>query len=401
MNRLVILFSRFSPYHLARLESAGLRLRTRGLEVVGVEVADHDHENPWDTGRGDHAFRRRTLFPGADYPALAPGSIAAAVDAMLNEEAPVAAALPGWSFPEALAGLRWCRARARPALLMSESARRDSPRTPWREAVKRCIVRQFAAGLVGGRHHVQYATQLGLAADRLFLGYDVVDNDHFARGADAARADALAQRARLRLPPRFFLASCRFIPRKNVARLLDAYARYRAEAGADAWGLVLCGDGPLRAALTAQAAALGVSEAVSFPGFVGYHELPTYYGLADAFVHVSEAEQWGLVVNEAMATGLPVLVSSACGCAQELVTDAHNGYTVSATDTAAMAVALRKLAGGQADLGAMGQASRARIASYAAASFGLGLEQALLRAGTCPLPRHTALGAFVLNRFVA
>jgi glycosyltransferase involved in cell wall biosynthesis len=64
---------------------------------------------------------------------------------------------------------------------------------------------------------------------------------------------------------------------------------------------------------------------VHLPGFKQYEELPVYYGLAKAFVHASTTEQWGLVVNEAIASGLPVIVSNRCGCAPELVNG--NGFT--------------------------------------------------------------------------
>ena len=65
--------------------------------------------------------------------------------------------------------------------------------------------------------------------------------------------------------------------------------------------------------------ALGLDNDVIFPGFIQYDELPAYYGLAKAFIHASTVEQWGLVVNEALAAGLPVLVSERCGCAPDLV----------------------------------------------------------------------------------
>ena len=125
----------------------------------------------------------------------------------------------------------------------------------------------------------------------------------------------------LGLPERYFLASARFVPKKNLLRLLEAYAGYRRRAGADAWHLVLLGDGELRGDIERRSALPDLAGAVILPGFRQYDELPAYYGLARAFVHASTTEQWGLVVNEAMAAGLPVLVSDRCGCAPDLVED--------------------------------------------------------------------------------
>ena len=85
------------------------------------------------------------------------------------------------------------------------------------------------------------------------------------------------------------------------------------------------------------------------PGFKQYHDLPAYYGLAGAFVHTSTVEQWGLVVNEAMAAGLPVLVSRNCGCAADLVQDGVNGFAFDPLDGDRMAALLTKVAGLSAD----------------------------------------------------
>src|SRR5207248_5879043 len=96
-------------------------------------------------------------------------------------------------------------------------------------------------------------------------------------------------------------------------------------AGNPPWDLVLLGDGPLRETLNTQLSTLNLHSHVHLPGFKRYDELPVYYALAKAFVHASTTEQWGLVVNEAVASGLPVIVSERCGCVPELVNG--NGFT--------------------------------------------------------------------------
>src|SRR5205807_2078983 len=147
--------------------------------------------------------------------------------------------------------------------------------------------------------------------------------------------------------------------KKNLARLLQAYALYRAAAGGASWKLILLGDGTLRADLERLRDELGLGEDVAMPGFKQYHELPSYYGLAGAFVHASTSEQWGLVVNEGMAAGLPVLVSRACGCAADLVRDGVNGFAFDPLDAGALAGLLGHMAGrGDGDLASMGEASR-------------------------------------------
>src|SRR5437867_256578 len=232
-------------------------------------------------------------------------------------------------------------------VVMSESARGDEPRTWWKEIIKRRIVNLYSAALVGGQRHVEYLVELGVPRERIFTGYDVVDNDWFAQRAIEIRNSHLRRgyggqaafeiRKKYGLPENYFLASARFVEKKNLTRLIRAYAEYRDRLkgtgvtdpsynrGAP-WDLVLLGDGPLRETLNTQLSTLNLHSHVHLPGFKQYDELPVYYGLANAFVHASTSEQWGLVVNEAMASGLPVLVSEQCGCAPDLVKDNVNGF---------------------------------------------------------------------------
>ena len=203
---------------------------------------------------------------------------------------------------------------------------------------------------------------------RVFDGYDAVDNAYFAAGADAARTDAATLRAKYRLPERYFLASARFIPKKNLPRLLRAFAAYRVAAGQSAWDLVLLGDGPEKPAVLRAIAETNASEAVHLPGFKPFADLPVYYGLAGALVHPSTTEQWGLVVNEAMAAGLPAIVSQTCGCAADLITEWITGFAFDPYDEAALTRALATVSAPTFDRAAMGRAARTRIAEWGPAA---------------------------------
>ncbi|HZZ86329.1 MAG TPA: glycosyltransferase [Anaeromyxobacteraceae bacterium] len=295
--------------------------------------------------------------------------------AALDRENPVAVGVNGWGFPEARAALGWCRGRGRIAVLMSDSQETDAPRHPLKELVKRWIVAQCDSALVAGRSHAAYLQKLGMPKERIALGYDVVDNDHFARGAEQARTDVGA-RGRLGLPERYFLASARFVEKKNLAGLLHAYAHYRHLSGGEAWDLVLLGDGPLRRQLGTLQAELGVAASVRFAGFKQYPELPAYYGLASAFVLASTSEPWGLVVNEAMAAGLPVLVSERCGAA-ELVRDGENGWRFDPRDPEHLGALMLRLTRLGGELDAFGRASRRIVADYGPDRFARGFLEAV------------------------
>ncbi|MGD0497915.1 MAG: glycosyltransferase [Bryobacteraceae bacterium] len=381
MNPVAILFRRMGPYHRARLNAAAAR-----LPVVAVEATPVDHTYAWDAVATPE-LSRVTFFPDEDPDALPRPQLVQRVVQVLDGIQPRAVAIPGWYEPFALAALRWCGEAGVPAVLMSESQDGDDKRS-WRgEAMKRRLVSLFSAALVGGTQHAAYLRQLGMAEDRIFLGYDVVDNSHFARGAEAARADAAGSRQRLGLPESYFLASSRFVEKKNLLRLVAAFARFRALAPQTPWKLVLLGDGPLRREIPALADKLSLGDSLLLPGFVQYEQLPGYYGLAAAFVHASTVEQWGLVVNEAMAAGLPVLVSKRCGCSADLVREGVNGFTFDPLDEEALASLLLQAASRGDDRLRMGEASRRAIAEWPPERFGAGMEGAVRRATPPRQPR--------------
>ena len=130
------------------------------------------------------------------------------------------------------------------------------------------------------------------------------------------------------------------------------------------WHLVVLGDGTLRGELEQRVAALGLGTRVLMPGFKQYPDLPLYYGLAQAFILASTTEQWGLVVNEAMASGLPVLVSERCGCAHDLVQPGVNGYTFDPRDVSALTGVMVRLAENEDERRAMGEASANLIEAW-------------------------------------
>jgi glycosyltransferase involved in cell wall biosynthesis len=138
---------------------------------------------------------------------------------------------------------------------------------------------------------------------------------------------------------------------------------------------VLLGDGPQWETLNSQLSTLNLTEHVHLPGFKPYDELPVYYALANAFVHASTSEQWGLVVNEAIASGLPVVVSNRCGCAPELVNG--NGFTFDPINEHELTARLLEMASLSDDERKhLGDTSYRIASNFAPERFGEGLERA-------------------------
>ena len=389
--RLAVIFHRLGPYHVTRLGAAAQQ-----CEVHAIELAAETKEYEWARTQGETRFTRTTLFPEGDSRDAAPQEVRRRMFRALDECAPEAVAIPGWSDRGALAALGWSLDRGVPAILMSESSAQDESRTMVKEFLKRRLVGLYASALVGGRLHADYLVQLGMERGRIRSGYDVVDNDYFARATDAIRSDP-AKQVQIRageagdgraLPEEFFLASARFIEKKNLATLLRGYAGYVAGEGRSAWKMVLLGNGPLRAALETQRAQLGLETHLFMPGFKQYDELPLFYALANAFVHASTSEQWGLVVNEAAASGLPLIVSNRCGCLPELVHDNVNGFTFNPGSADELTESLMRLARlPLSQRQQFGQASRRLVRAFDPVHFGTGLREAAEIA--IALPRRT------------
>lgn len=391
----ILCWHRFGPYHHARAKAAARRLPLTGLEISTV-----DKVNMWAPVEGTNGFELIRVFPDHDIDTLPTTALREGIVRALEEVDPSVVVVHGWATRDALAVLCWALRQRKPAIMMSASTAWDAPRRLHTEWVKSRIVRLCSAALVGGTPHAEYMASLGMPRERIFTGYDVVDNRHFARGAETARGQAARLRRERGLDERFFLASARFVEKKNLFRLLEAYARYRAATGAGAWDLVILGDGELRTDLEAHRARLGLEAHVSMPGFRQYDELPVWYGLASCFVHASTVEQWGLVVNEAMAAGLPVLVSNRCGCAQDLVREGVNGFTFDPYDAEGLAELMHRIAHGGLDLEALGRASREIIADWGPERFADGLARAAETARSVPGPRPTLVDRALLEFLV-
>jgi len=377
-----IIFHRLGPYHFARLRAAG-----RMLPVLAIETSGADDTYDWDQVSGADGFERITLFADVDAQKQPAREVACRMMVALDKTRPAVVVVPGWADVAALATLQWCVRNRVPAVIMSESTAWDEPRHAWRERIKRQVVRLAAAGLVGGTPHKEYIIQLGMPAGRVFLGYDMVDNAFFAQSAERIRSQQPAARKTRGLPGKYFLASARFVEKKNLRRLIEAFALYRKKSKdakpeignpkSEPWDLVLLGDGTLRPDLKHLIAGLALQDCVLLPGFKQYSDLPDFYAHASAFVHASTTEQWGLVVNEAMASGLPVLVSNRCGCARDLVQEGVNGFTFDPFNVEELANLMRRISDFGFPISDFGVASNRIIADWGPERFAGGLKESV------------------------
>ena len=176
------------------------------------------------------------------------------------------------------------------------------------------------------------------------------------------RDDSAKLRQDFGLPARFFLFVGRTVAKKGVFDLLLAYRELDPELRRE-FGLIFVGDGGARPELSKLADDV-TPGCVKFPGFVQRENLAVYYALAEALVFPTHAEVWGLVVNEAMACGLPVVCTDVTGCAADLVEEGWNGRVVPPRDIGRLTKALEDLARSPEATRIMGDNSKKRIQHY-------------------------------------
>ncbi|MGE0723107.1 MAG: glycosyltransferase family 4 protein [Alphaproteobacteria bacterium] len=293
----------------------------------------------------------------------------------------------GYARPQHLWAMAAAKARGMTVLLRDETTAVSRTRGPARRAAKAAtfaVLRRLVdRWLAIGRLNADYYRSLGVQADRIFPVPYAVDNERFMAMAD--RADRPALRAALGLSPDrpVVLFAGKLIARKRAGDLVAAFRRLAPAAAACRPYLLIAGDGPERGALEG-ALAPAERDDVRFLGFRRQTELPALYALADVFAIPSEAEPWGLVVNEAMCAATAIVASDGVGAAADLVREGANGRIHPAGDVPALAGALSAIFAEPGAAARMGAESRRIMAGWDYAADVAGLRSALDGSGGRP-----------------
>jgi glycosyltransferase involved in cell wall biosynthesis len=328
-----ILFEQFAAYHVDRCEAAAARLQGR-FRTLAVEVATSSTVYAWEASGGVTGAEKATLFPGRRFEEVGWFARLRAEFAALRQCALVFVGI-AYSRPDVIV-LSWLlRLAGTRVIVMTESKHDDQPRHAAAEWIKRQLLRAYYGAVVGARRQAEYMHSLGFAGRPVVPGYDAVSVERVREQARTVAPVAWEDRP--------FIYVGRFVAKKNLARLLAAYARYVEQAGSSPRPLVLVGDGELRAGLERVAADLGIAARVQWRGFLGADAVSRALAASLALCLVSTEEQWGLVVNEAVSLGLPAIVSTPVGARDALVRAGRNGYVVEPDDIEGIAQAMFEL----------------------------------------------------------
>jgi len=335
------------------------------LDVSFLYLARTDPSREWDAHEDEMRFRHHVLHEwgtirrGSSYVHVTTGLMG-----LLREIRPDVLVVGGWSqvaYLEAL-GLRDVL-RYRFIWWVESNLRDRRPASSWLRRTKRRLIAGVDGVVVPGTASRDYARALGARGDAIWLAPNAVDNERYRRAAIDRTG---------RSGPGQVLFVGRLESEKGVLTLLDAWSGIEVPGE-----LAIVGTGSLGASLAERVA----NEAMPPVRMLGHHgrdELADRYAQADLFVFPSVSDPWGLVVNEAMASGLPLVASSSAGAVADLVQDGRNGFVVEPGDVDALREALSTLIADPAERIRMGRESSTMIDAFTPKAWARGMREAVI-----------------------
>lgn len=346
-RRIVFAWENLGPTHLDRL---GACAADPDLDVSAIEFFGTSLVYQWD-GSDKSGLRRITLYPDgrtAWRPALWWKLLKAIV-----QERPDAVFLCHYNYPPVFVAAVVLKVFGIPAFTMFDSKFDDMPRRLALESVKAILLAPYDGALAGSRRSAEYLHFLGLRKRPVVKGFDCLD---------VVRLKTLTQRRGIARPShaeRNFLVVARLIQEKNLEHALRAFAQWRQSA-AHPRRLRILGGGPLEPSLRALSDELGIADAVDFCGPADQQAVAEAMQDGLALLFPSIQETYGFVVIEALAQGLPVLISTVPGAVDDLIDNSVNGWVVDPYRPAGLVAAMALL---DRDEAVWAKASAAALAS--------------------------------------
>ncbi len=258
--------------------------------------------------------------------------------------------------------LLYCKLKGIKTILSNESTANDHARNGFKELVKGFIIKQFDGFFNFGTSSENYILSFGINKEKMLVKRNCVDNKVLKDTYLNALSTRNQQQKALNLSAKNFIFVGRLISFKNLFHLLEAYELAQKKSQQD-WGIIILGDGDLKIDLQQYVSEKNIQN-ISFQKGVSWQQVSEYLALSDVLVLPSYSEPWGLVVNEAMACGLPVIVSDKCGCAIDLVENGKNGFTFAPNNSEALTNILLKFMNQEVDYKQMGLVSEQIIKEY-------------------------------------
>jgi glycosyltransferase involved in cell wall biosynthesis len=330
------------PKHIGAVFSKIYALsKDSGITVSIVHLAETENMriNLSDVDRSYHDYPYRLLFRGCYEKIGTLRMTFALVKDLLTHRSDVVV-LPGYNFAEYWVLLGLCILMRKTRLVFVDSTEYDRPKVGWKESTKRWFFARCDGFLCYGIRSKEYVMSYGVPAAKAYPGCQATAMGHDYDAVEVQRIYDTTPAETFRVPR--FIYVGRLATEKGLHDLIEAFNIVRTQLPAARLDVV--GGGVLRDALAAQIAKLGLEDAVTLLGIRDMSEFAPMFHRSVAMVLPSYSEPWGLVVNEALSHGCPVVVSDRCGCLPELVVDGVTGYSFTVGNIEALSAAMLAVA---------------------------------------------------------
>jgi 1,2-diacylglycerol 3-alpha-glucosyltransferase len=387
MKKIVFLHTDFRIYWPARINKLFSYLSVLGFEFTVIEISGSG-ENYNFASNSKQADYWECLFPDQGIVEIDPKLIRSTILARLNHVKPDILITGALAFPSGATGAYYANQKQIPLIVFDDAKLEDVQRNFFTNWVKKQLYSGVDAIFCPAPGWESTFKFFGFDPHRLFYGVDVIDNEFFMK-------DEIEGDLEHSLPKSYFLNVGRQVEKKNLLMLLKSYHRLLKERR-DIPDLVLVGDGEKRNELENYIAENNLDKIHLLP-FLPQNSIRKIYRCATAFILPSTfGETWGLVINEAMASGLPVIVSNRVGCVGTLVKQDINGFIFDANSIDSMTEALIKFADlNSEEKKAMAVASQDIIKDWGLDKFNEGMINAITFVSHNPKRKISSVGKLI------
>jgi glycosyltransferase involved in cell wall biosynthesis len=350
--KILLLWDRMGDYHRARWEA--LKDVVGEANCFAADLGAGDGLYKWENTASSAGYFQLSDRPVEQVP---PTEAFNTFKNIVKKNRITHVAIPGYGRSVYRRMLVWCGWHGIQVILFAESW---YPGNLFTDSLKGWFVRRTAQAVMasGKRAADHFEKRLQFPKQKIIEGYSVVDNTHFASSITTVK----------QTPPQL-LCVARFAPEKNLRLLIEAYQASTLSAN---WQLRIVGGGPLKSELES----LSKGYNIKLDNWLIYGDLPQMYSQASCFILPSNFEPWGLVVNEAMAAGLPVILSDAVGALSDLLSEEENGWHFDHQSKASLIETLNQLnETNPGQLKLMGERSAEKISHYSPQTWALALSK--------------------------
>ncbi len=318
MTKVLIMHNDLRAYWKRRVFFLRDFLKERNIYLYAVELFGKGSPYEFDPFAQTNSWWS-CLFPEQSFADLTATQITKRVFKKLDEIQPDVIIAGSVAFSSGALGLRWAKKHKKKFIMFDDAKATDVKRNFAVQSIKNLIINQIDAFWLPSTNYTDgYAALYSKKTIHYFFGFNCIDNDLFKFDGEKSFNNGK------------IISICRLVPKKNMENMLKIWQF--VEENNDIYKLIIIGDGPLLNDLKKLAHELQLKR-VAFLGAVPNDQLPAYLHQADAFISSSLAESWGLMVNEAMAAGLPVLLSDRINAAGTLLKEGVNGFGFDAANT--------------------------------------------------------------------